>query len=573
MLINEEKIKNSLSFFGDINDEDKKGLQSNFETFADLIWKIDVKNNLFYMKKNNDKIDYKITGVGKGLENWREFFHPSDKPRLYEHFSKLILENKDVFENVYRVLAADNLYYWIFCTDFVKRDIEGNPIEIESYSYDVTAKFSAKEYLLRLAYFDELTGLPNKLRVIEEFNGLTEIDKEKNIAFVYLDIDNFDYINNSYGYFFGDELLKELSNKMKGFHGIYSGRVTKDKFILIVNDFENKEFLKKTILRLKNQMEHSDFVKNLEIQLNLNIGVSLYKKDGLDPQKLIDFAEIANKEAKRIKNHEIEFYSTQTLDKVKTRLTLIKEIKQAIEKNEFQMYFQPIVQNDLCHGVEALIRWNHPKKGLVFPNYFISVVEDSDLMIDLEMWILENIFSEISRGFKTDIFISINLSPKGLLEKDIVEIIATLVDKYSIDSSLIQLEITETALISNIEETLHKLNKLKEMGFSIALDDFGTGFSSLNYLLRLPIDRLKISKSFIDLISENEKEEKLLKHLIGLSKDLGFQIIAEGVETSEQLSILNKLQCNYIQGYYYAKPMSINNFNQWIKISLKNTDF
>ncbi len=412
-----------------------------------------------------------------------------------------------------------------------------------------------EDKLTYLAYYDSLTGLPNKLSLYENtkalFNG-----KEK-AALLYLDIDNFKYINDTLGHAVGDYLIMKVSEKLVSLKcDVY--RLSGDEFIVVLRDIEGRAEVEEFAANIISRFSEEFDILNIELHISVSLGIVIYPEHGTNLDQLLQYSDIAMYRAKELGRKGYVVYDQQ-MNKVFTeRVDIEKHLHNALENNEFELHYQPQfdLKNRQITGLEALLRWNNPVLGNVSPLKFIQIAEDTHIIIPLGTWVLKQactFLKELNdRGFE-DLTISVNISILQLLQTDFCDIVNETIEQMQIKPQNLELEITETMLMESFDSIRPKLEQLRHMKVRIALDDFGKGYSSLNYLKQLPINTLKVDKTFIDSISK-DMEDSLTGHIVNLGKSMGLCVVAEGVERQEQLDYLVRHECDKIQGYLYCKP-------------------
>ena len=428
--------------------------------------------------------------------------------------------------------------------------------------------------LFNLAYYDSLTRLPNKEMLIKDFNKVIKYslsDGEIKLAFFLIDIDNFGYINSFLGYEEGNIVIKRFAEfLLTRYPDDLVSRVNADEFLVLYKYKSSLSNIEIETKKLLQTIRDYNFINEYEVKLTASIGVSVYKNHGEGFYDLLKNADIALYSAKKCGKDSFKIYQEYMESNVFHYVELDNQIRLGLLKKEFQMYYQPIVdvQTGFVAGLEALIRWNHGKKGYVAPGEFLHIAEETGRIVILEQWIIEDVFKQAkawcNKG-EISIFISINLSPKGLIQNNLDEFLDKMLKKYKVNPKIIKFEVTETAMIEDVSNSIHLLNTLVEKGFNVSLDDFGTGYSSLNYLRNLPITEVKLDKSFIDSILERKKDMILVESIIKLCHKFNLKVIAEGVEFEEQVRLLKNMGCDYIQGYYYGKPMNVIDTEDWIR--------
>ena len=415
-----------------------------------------------------------------------------------------------------------------------------------------------RENIKYLAYYDILTNLPNRRYFFEKLESTLKMlhEKNQNGALILIDINKFKNINESLGFYAGDLILIKLSEILKKLikKDDLIARVGSDEFGLFIGNVKNEEEL---YMLLKEKLNNFEFVFDVdekEVLVTLSIGAAFYPKDADTKEMLFTKAEAAVKEIKK-KGKGFLSYNKKIKQISIERITLESELLQAIENDEFEMHYQPIIdiKNKKIHSFEALIRWNSPKRGLVSPGVFIPILEETGLINEVGGMILNKICSFIK---KTDnVKVAVNVSVRQLHQKQFADDLINEIKNENIDPKRVVVEITESVLMENIDSFIYDIYKLNSEGIDIEIDDFGTGYSSLAYLKKLPVFALKIDRTFIKDLPFDKEDEKITKAIISLGHTLDKKIIAEGVENYGQLNLLKNLECDFVQGFLFAKPM------------------
>jgi len=441
---------------------------------------------------------------------------------------------------------------------------------IYNYQHEINSKVdeleSEKEKLHHLAYHDSLTKIANQEMLIKELDHLSSLAKNNEINYnlIFIDIKNFKRINESWGFEIGDYILKESAQRLKKI--IYDsdliGRLGGDEFAVVVNQQLGKKQLNRYIRSIKRELEKPYKYKNKEVVLNSNFGISTFPQDGKNSKEIIRSADIAMYKAKTNVDKEIEFFAEHMEREVVMDVQLEDALKKAIRNEEFYLMFQPQYKTDgkELRGFEVLLRLHSSKLGSISPAIFIPEAEKSGLIKEIGDWVVRSSiqkFNKLKNNFKQKVILSINISAVQLTDPQFLDQIEDIIKTEKPEGFEIEFEITESHFISDQEQVIDVLYRLKDLGIGIALDDFGTGYASLSYLQHIPLDILKIDKSFIDLISHNSTREKMMvAPLIEMSHQWGVKVIAEGVETVEQLHYLEDHNCDYVQGFLFNKPLS-----------------
>ncbi|MEC0088924.1 putative bifunctional diguanylate cyclase/phosphodiesterase [Paenibacillus macquariensis] len=427
----------------------------------------------------------------------------------------------------------------------------------------------SEEEMHHLAYHDVLTGLPNKLALYEIESNTAFANSNALTALMFLDIDNFKYINDSMGHDFGDRLIVKASERLlsivdkKG--DIY--RFGGDEFIIVLHTLEDTDEIHHIATLILAGFKGAIEIDKSLLRISTSIGISIYPEHGSNIMELVKSADIAMYTAKEAGKGRSAVFDHPLNDSFIERMNIEKHLYKAMEQNEFELFYQPQVDLTLnkVTGLEALLRWNSPELGFVSPLKFIKVAEDSHLIIPLGDWVLRTacaFLKSLHEKGLTDLSMSVNISMLQILQTDFNEMVLITLQTCDLSPKYLELELTETVLVETFDHVLYKLNELRELNIKIALDDFGTGYSSLSYLTHLPITTLKIDKSFIDSIHTGTHQAALIEQIIIIGKRMNMCVVAEGVEQTLQLEYLQQQGCDKIQGYLYSKPQSAKNVEQ-----------
>ncbi|WP_455539466.1 putative bifunctional diguanylate cyclase/phosphodiesterase [Terrisporobacter sp.] len=423
---------------------------------------------------------------------------------------------------------------------------------------------SKNSELYSLANIDPLTSLPNRRNFVQYLDNLILKKNFSNIfAVLFLDLDRFKSINDWYGHDMGDKLLVATGQRLTNNLGSndFVARQGGDEFVVILNNLKDKyEALEKSKI-LINTFRKPFIIDGIKVNSSISIGISIYPLDAISRSDLMKFSDIALYSSKKFGKNTSCLYDNDMKKEEIRKLELESKLYDSISNNELSIYFQPQIdiKTEELIGVEALVRWNNPQLGFISPSEFISIAEDNGFIINIGDWILENACKKIkylNETYGKDIKVGVNVSPKQFITSNLNYSISNYINKYNLKPHWIDVEITENCAIQNEKKTLEKLLSLKKLGVQISVDDFGTGYSSLIYLKRYPLDTLKIAAELVTDINSNEENYNIVKAIISMCYDLNLNVIAEGVETKEQLDTLSALGCKEIQGYYFDKPLS-----------------
>jgi diguanylate cyclase (GGDEF)-like protein/PAS domain S-box-containing protein len=432
----------------------------------------------------------------------------------------------------------------------------------------------SQEKLEYLANFDQLTDLPNKNLLLEKIQNSINKSARSNrkMITVFLSITNFKSINSTFGYTFGDKLLKSMSkrlySKLRDYDTI--ARFGGDEFVILFEDVGDELSAGKLAQRIEDLFCEPFHIDKHELFLNVNMGISFFPSDANDAKGLIKNASMAMNKAKESKEFTYQFFKPQMNEQLTRRVILETHLRNAIKNREFFLQYQPLVdaKTKKVIGAEALVRWNHPKLKTIPPLDFIPIAEDTGMILEIGKIVLEDSIKQMKAwhdmGYD-DINISVNISAVQLLQSNLLDTVDKIVEKNSFNPKLLELEITESSLITNIEVARNVLNRFKEKGIKTSIDDFGTGYSSFSYLTELPIDILKIDGSFIRKLNSSKKDKTIVNAIIAMAHELDLQVIAEWVENEEQYNYLLSQNCDIIQGIYFKEPLDAQEFEDILK--------
>ena len=434
---------------------------------------------------------------------------------------------------------------------------------------DVTYRKNAEEHLNYLANHDSLTGLPNRNLLHDRLAHIIARRREGMAAVLFLDLDRFKLINDSYGHKVGDELLKEVARRLAAClrNEDTVSRLGGDEFVVLLEELPGVDAAATIAGKIADHLAEPLTIDGHELPVAASIGIALYPRDGRDPQDLLKNADTAMYRAKEAGRGGFCFFSSEMNAHALQRLTLENELRRALEQGELEVFYQPQVDIDSGRllGAEALVRWRHPVKGLVPPDRFIPVAEDSGLIVPLGEQVLRAVCRQIAAwrqcGFEPP-RVAVNLSARQFRQANLVEQVARILDETGVDAACLELEITESVAMQNADSAIEALQRLRAMGIALAIDDLGTGYSSLSYLKRFPIDTLKIDRSFILGVPDDGDDTAIVQAISAMAGSLHLSLLAEGVETEVQRAFLASLGCQAAQGYLFGKPLPAAQFER-----------
>ncbi|QAT40599.1 EAL domain-containing protein [Clostridium sp. JN-9] len=476
-----------------------------------------------------------------------------------EVLNKVVTTGKTIYtENKY---GKDTVFEVTISPIF---DVRKKVIGITGTNHDITDKRNNEEIIRHMAYYDDLTELPNKLYFYRQLKNEIENSKgnTKRILVLFLDIDDFKRINDTLGHVFGDDLLRQCAERLKLSirKSDFISRVSGDKFVIILKNADDLNEAVLVIDRILGTFNDAFYIGSSALNMTASIGISVFPSDGGSVEDLIRCADTAMYRAKELGKNRYQFYNIEMKNKLLKKLNIELMLRKAIANNELILYYQPqfYAKTKKLRGFEALIRWNNPKLGFLNPLEFISTAEETGLITSIGEWILNTaccFARKINDTYMSNLTIAVNISPLQLKQSNFYDMVLKAVKNSGIRPENLELEVTENMLIDDFDYTLNLLTELKKYGIKIALDDFGTGYSSLSYLKKLPLDLLKIDKSFIDEINKSSQNNDFTKCIISLVHKLDIEALAEGVENTFQYDYLVNADVDCIQGFYLGKPL------------------
>lgn len=541
----------------------------------DGLWDLDLITNKAYISPRcKEMIGYEDYEIVNHWDHWNKLIHADDFGIIMNAIQNH-LDNKTIcYEAETRLKTKSGEYKWILSRGKAQWDESGKAIRLTGSNTDISNRKAIEEVNYKMAYYDELTGLPNRASINNKVTLEIEntMQNDKKLALLYMDLDNFKRVNDTLGHSSGNILLNEIGNRLQGATNDIKNiaRLGGDEFALLFPFKDSLEEVNAFADKIMNAIYQPVIIAEKELFVTASIGIAIYPEDGKDFAALSKNADTAMYYAKDLGRNRYKFFTQELNDKVVEESELTNRLRYAIINKEFKVFYQPQInlKTGKIDGMEALIRWAHPEKGMVPPIKFIPLAEDTGLIIPIGNLVLQ----EACRQNKlwqdlgySPVRVAVNLSAKQFEQEDLVEIINNVLEETGLEPQWLELEITESIVMKNFDFSIRMLNKLRKMGIHISLDDFGTGYSSLNYLKILPIDTLKIDKSFVDNIKLNCKDEIIAKALIELAHNLELEVIAEGVEHIEQLNFLKDQKCDKVQGFLFSKPVMPEEFEKALK--------
>ena len=504
--------------------------------------------------------------VSASPNEWFSRIHPDDFERvkldISSHYQRLTAH----FESEHRMRDKDGNYKWMNSRGIAVWDEEGVAQRLVGSLTDIHDRKMAEQKLLHDAFHDTLTNLPNRALFLDRLRYAVERAKRRQeymFAVLFLDLDRFKDVNDSLGHMMGDQLLIAIGQMLgEGLRATDSvARLGGDEFVILLEDIGNINDATLIADRVQEKLRNPFHLLEHEVFITTSIGIVLSATGYDRPDDVLRDADIAMYRAKAQGKARYEIFDAKMRERIMERLTLEADLRQAFERQELCIYYQPIVslETNLIVGFEALVRWNHPVRGLLHPSEFIPIAEETGQIIQIGFWVLTEACQQMCRWqekFPTipALTVSVNISVKQLLQTDLVTEVQKIINETGVDPRCLMLEITESAIVDNINAAVDIFKALREMGVRISIDDFGVGYSSLSYLSHFPIDTLKIDQLFIRMLAKDDSYKKIVESIVMMAHGLGMGVIAEGVETQEQIDALKSLNCEWAQGYCIAAP-------------------
>lgn len=529
----------------------------------DGLWDYDVLQDELYLSERSGEILNLSAGVFGSLRKYLDLvLYPEDcewvEAMVQEHFAG----KTPYFICEHRVKSAPGTWMLVRCK--LLRDEKGNPIRLAGSHTDITMVKKTQETIKHLAFHDPLTGLANRIALSEQVTMMAEQCAAGNGAgaFFYIDLDNFKLINDTFGHFCGDKILVLVGERLSriGNGKQFVARLGGDEFAILLENIQARTEAAAYAEEMFRLFEKPLYIDDVAFHVTLSAGITLCPQDATTAEELFKNADLAMYSAKSRGKNLYAFFSRDMDEQVRKKLLMERSLRDALVNNEFQLYYQPVIgiADGRITGFEALIRWYSKDFGLVMPPDFIRLAEETGLIVPIGRWVLKTVCDFVAgllRDGYDDLRVSINLSVVELCQSDFVNAVQQIIASAGIPHDSIALEITESVLMESFDSNILNLTEVRRNGVSIYLDDFGTGYSSLKYLKELPIDVVKIDKSFIDFMENEGVERELTGAIIDLSHRIGLKTVAEGVEHKEQLGKLRQYRCDMYQGYLFSKPV------------------
>jgi len=532
----------------------------------DGLWDWNLNTDRIYLSERSQLLmgiearDFEISAA-----EFYQCIHPADLDAVQVAFGEHLAERTPQFKSEYRAILADGSERWLLCQGLALRDAEGKPYRMAGSQTDITERKQTEAQLRHQVYHDELTGLPNRILLMERLRRA--IDKQKHqedylFALLFLDLDRFKVINDSLGHACGDRMLKAIASRLQTClrPGDTIARLAGDEFTLLLEAIADEQEARQIAEQIQQQLALPFCLGEHEVITSASIGIAWSAIDYEYPEDVLRDADTAMHRAKTL-GTRMEMFDPSMHGHAMARLQIEIDLRKALERQELRVFYQPIVslKTGKITGFEALVRWQHPTSGMIPPIKFIPVAEETGLICAIGWWVLRQACQQTrhwQERFPSDppLTISVNVSGKQFTQSNLIEQVDQILQETGLPPTSLKLEITESVLVENAEAAAAVICHLRAMGIQFSIDDFGTGYSSLSYLHRLPIDTLKIDRSFVNNVDCEPEKIEIIRTIVALAWNLGMNVVAEGVETKTQMYQLQALKSEYAQGYFFSKP-------------------
>ncbi|WP_133717303.1 MULTISPECIES: EAL domain-containing protein [Methylocaldum] len=549
-------------------------LSSILGSIDNIVWSLSpTTGETLYVNAAAEKVwGRPVADFMKNKDLWLQSVHPDDRERMQKTLGELLETGTLTAE--YRILRPDGEIRWLEDRVKVIYDKAGNPMRLDGVASDITERKKYEASIEYLATHDALTHLPNRTLLADRLSQALAHAKrtERPLALLFLDLDRFKDVNDSFGHALGDALLQAVAERLQASvrEGDTVARQGGDEFLILLSDLERMEDIEFVAVKILRAIAKPFLIEGRELFMSGSIGASVYPADGEDMETLLKHADTAMYRTKEEGGSGFRLYAREMSQRAIERIKMESALRRALEQQQFELFYQPKVElrGGRIIGSEALIRWRHPDLGLVLPSRFIPMAEETGLIHAIGSWALKTACLQ-SKAWQdaglSPFDVAVNLSAKQLKRGNLVKLVNQTLRETGLEGRYLELELTETMVMHDPERFIPILEELKELGVKLSVDDFGTGYSSLSYLKRLPFDRLKIDQSFVRDIATDTNDAVIVQTVISLGHTLGLKVIAEGVETLEQLTFLCRHRCDDMQGYYSSRPVTAEQFGRLLR--------
>lgn len=541
-------------------------------TYGIASWELDIgANRMRWTPGAEEVLGLAPNTLDASVDSLSRFIVPEDL-QLAEATMTESIRSRQGFDLDVRLIDRDGKVRWTHTRAEIECNSTGVPAVLRGAVADISAQRASQETIERLAYFDPLTQLPNRRLLFDRLRQAVAAVRRSGGcgAVLFIDLDHFKRINDSLGHRAGDDILIEVAKRLRGLvrDADTIARLGGDEFVVILHSVADAAVVRRAADRVRERLSGDYTLAGNPYRLSVSVGVTLFPEDGEDAMELLHRADAAMYQAKKEGRSTVSFYQPELQDTADERLAIERGLRTALAEHQLELYYQPkVLDGHRVVGAEALLRWNHPERGLIPPGDFIGIAEHTGLIVEIGAWVLDTACRQLaqwnrSRPPEQNLVMAVNVSPVQFRNPDFVACVQQALAEHRLDSPLLTLEITEGILIDKVEETVARLSELKALGVNLSIDDFGTGYSSLNYLKRLPLDEIKIDRSFVANLIEDPNNAAIVRSMVAIAAAFSLHLVAEGVETAAEAEFLQALGCYCHQGYLYAKPLRAAEFGQ-----------
>jgi diguanylate cyclase (GGDEF)-like protein/PAS domain S-box-containing protein len=541
----------------------------------DGLWDWDVESGrVYYSPRWKAMLGHEEAEIGDGLGEWLDRVHADDLPRLRADIDAHLRQENENLASEFRIRHRDGQYRWVLCRGIVVKDPERQTLRAAGSLTNVTDRKLAEEQLRFEAMHDSLTGLANRSLLADRLThclARNNRDPESRFALLYIDLDEFKVINDSLGHQVGDKLLIEVSRRLSAcarkvdtiarIPGDHVARIGGDEFVMLLEDLSSSADALRVADRIHAALAEPITLAGHDLVARGSVGITTSDAGYSRPEEVLRDADIALYQAKQAGKSCTCMFDPQMHQKAMARWSTETELRRAIDRDEFELHYQPIVTGDgQLAALEALVRWRHPTRGLVMPDAFIAIAEETGLIVPLGRMVLASACRQLREWqlevpAMADLAVGVNISHRQFVSPAVVADVSRILTETGLRPQSLRLEVTETTAMQNAAQTIDIMAQLRAMGVLIYMDDFGTGYSSLSQLQRMPIDALKIDRAFVKEMDRDATSRTIIDTIIGLAHTMKARVIAEGVETAQQAARLARVGCDYLQGYHFGRPM------------------
>lgn len=559
-----------------LSKQNKEYLSQNEERYSlamrasnDGLWDWNLKTNkIYYSDRWKEMLGFNDDEISDTPDEWLSRIHQEDHDRVRASIDAYLEGTTSNFEIEYRIRHFSGNYLWMMAKGLAIRTSSGRATRFAGSQTDVSERKSNEEQMIYDALHDTLTSIPNRTLLLDRIRQSLVRRKrypKTSFAIIFIDLDRFRLVNESLGHIHGDELLQLISARLKETIPIGDtvARLGGDEFSILLQDIDSVRDVEVIAKDIQNSFSKPFFLGDKEVFASASMGIAHSDNNYKTPEEILRDSELAMYRAKRGGKSQSIVFQPQFRQSSLSPIDLDTDLRRALDRDEMELHYQPIIsmRDRTISGFEALLRWSHRSRGVISPNEFIPLAEETGLIYDLGQWVLGKACKQIAAWNKSkekedQLEISINLSSRQFSDPNLVEGIVENIEKSGFNAEFLKIEITESALMQNAQRSVSMLNQLKDLNIKVCVDDFGTGYSSLSYLHTFPIDTLKIDRSFVHDMSRNFRNMEIIRTIIMLAHNLKLDVIAEGVETGEQDAQLSALGCQFAQGFYFSRPLN-----------------